>query len=453
MSAKTRSTIIRDAKIFTPDGIVEGDCLIDGGRIAEIGEVTGDADQTIMADGAWLWPGAIDGHVHFREPGPIYKEDWLSGSRAAVSGGVTTVFEMPNTKPTTTSLERLDDKRAIADEKSVCNFGLFFGAGTDNHGEIRKATGVPGLKIFMGCSTGDLLVYREEDLEEVFAAWHGKACVHAESELRLREREQQFADNDDPAVHSTIRDPESAREAVELACRLALDFGRDLHVLHLSTIDELDEVEKARAYAEEHGLASTITCEVCPHHLFLDTDAYEQWGTRVRMNPPLRVEEHRLEMWRALADGRIDMVATDHAPHTTEEKDRGYRDAPSGVPGVETMLPMMLDAAHRGECDAEDVLEWLCHAPARVYDMVQRGSIQVGYHADLVLIDPDMTRTVRDEDQFSKCAWTPWHGRELTGWPTHTWVGGELAFERDGEGRGAVIAEPGVGTEVEFEGA
>ncbi|MGM0555759.1 MAG: dihydroorotase, partial [Myxococcota bacterium] len=401
MSADGRSTIIRNAKMFTPGGVVEGDCLIEAGRIAKIGDVTGSADETIDAEGRWLWPGAIDGHVHFREPGPTHKEDWQTGSRAAVSGGVTTVFEMPNTKPTTTSVERLDQKRAIAGEKSVCNFGLFFGAGPDNHDEIRKAAGVPGLKIFMGCSTGDLLVYREEDLEEVFAAWYGKICVHAESELRLREREEQFADVDDPAVHSKIRDPESAREAVELACRLALDFGRDLHVLHLSTIDELEEVERARAHAEEHGLSSTITCEVCPHHLFLDTGSYEEWGTRVRMNPPLRGDEHRTEMWEALADGRIDMVATDHAPHTTEEKDRPYRDAPSGVPGVETMLPMMLDAASRGLCGPEDVLEWLCHAPARVYGMVERGSLEVGYHADLVLIDPEMKRTVRHEDQFS----------------------------------------------------
>jgi dihydroorotase len=443
---------IRNALIFTPQGRVEGDCLVEDGRIVEVGQVDRAADSEIDAEGRWLWPGAIDGHVHFREPGPTYKEDWHTGSSAAVAGGVTTVFEMPNTSPTTTTVERLGDKRALASEKSVCNFGLFFGAGPDNHDQIRKAQGVPGLKIFMGCSTGDLLVYREEDLDEVFAAWLGKICVHAESEVRLRERAEKFEDRDDVAVHSEIRDPEAAAEAVRMACRLALDHGRDLHVLHLSTIDELAEISKARAKAREHGLKSTITCEVCPHHLFMNTDAYDEWGTRVRMNPPLRSEEHREAMWRGLAEGAIQMVATDHAPHTTEEKDRPYREAPSGVPGVETMLPLMLDAAHRGLCSHDDVLEWLCHAPADIYDVVERSKIAVGNHADLVLIDPTMEREVLDEDQFTKCGWTPWAGRKLTGWPVMTLVNGQVAYRREGAERGEVVGAAGVGFEVEFGG-
>lgn len=446
------SVLIRNAVIFTPEGRVEGDCLVEDGRIVEVGQVTGEADRQIDADGRWLWPGAIDGHVHFREPGPTYKEDWQTGSSAAVAGGVTTVFEMPNTKPTTTTIERLNQKRALAGEKSVCNFGLFFGASTTNHDELRKVQGVPGLKIFMGCSTGDLLVYREEDLDEVFAAWMGKVCVHAESELRLRERTEKFEGAEDPAVHSKIRDPETAAEAVRLACRLALDHGRDLHVLHLSTTDELREIAKARQEIDAHGLKSRITCEVCPHHLFLNTDAYAEWGTRVRMNPPLRAEEHREAMWEALADGDIDMIATDHAPHTPEEKDRDYWEAPSGVPGVEMMLPLMLDAAHRGLCTYEQVLDWVCHAPAGIYGVVERSQIAPGNWADLVLIDPEMTREVRDADQFTKCGWTPWAGRELTGWPVLTLVNGQIAYRRDGDGRGEVVGAMGLGVEVGFEG-
>jgi dihydroorotase len=462
------SFLIRDIVIFGPEGRVRGDCLVENGRIARVGDVDAPANDLsdsshdsstapteIDGKGRWLWPGAIDAHVHFRDPGPTYKEDWETGSSAAVAGGVTSVFEMPNTQPTTTTVARLAEKRALASEKSRCNFGLFFGAGLQNHREIHKAEGVPGLKIFMGCSTGDLLVYREEDLDEVFAAWSSTPgsqpiCVHAESELRLRERTQMFKDRRDPAVHSEIRDPRAAAEAVRLACRLALDHGCNLHILHLSTTDELDEVERARDEAARHGLRTRITCEVCPHHLFLNTDAYQTQGTRVRMNPPLRAEEQRAAMWDALKDGRIQMVATDHAPHTLEEKDRPYWEAPSGVPGVETMLPLLLDAAHRGQCSYEDVLQWVCHGPAEVYGAVDRGRIEPGHWADLVLIDPEMEREVRDEDQFTRCAWSPWSGRTLRGWPLLTWVNGQLAFERNDAGRGAVVGAAGMGMEVEF---
>lgn len=442
------TTIIRNALIFTPTEEFDGDLRIEDGRIVEIGEVSSaDPDIEVDVDGMWLWPGAIDGHVHFRQPGPTYKEDWTTGSAAAVAGGVTTVFEMPNTNPTTTTVERLDEKRAIAHANSLCNYGLFFGANPENLGAARAATNVPGLKIFMGCSTGDLLVYKEEDLEKIFAEYSGRICVHAESELRLRERTKQFEDEmDDVAVHSKIRDNESAREAVEMACRLAAKYGRDLHVLHLSTGDELDEI----ARWQQENPEISITCEVCPHHLFLDTRDYDTHGTFVRMNPPLRAPEDVETMWEALADGRIPMIATDHAPHTVEEKSKPYREAPSGVPGVETVLPLMLDAADRGLCSHRDVLEWLCHNPARIYGMVDRGEIRVGAHADLVVIDPGMLRLIRNEDQFSKCGWTPWDDQETTGWPVLTFVGGELVYERDEDGVGQIVADPGVGTEVQF---
>jgi dihydroorotase len=440
------TTIIRNAVIFTPTDEIEGDLRIEDGRIVEVGEVSSaEPDMEVDVDGLWLWPGAIDGHVHFREPGPTHKEDWTTGSRAAVAGGVTTVFEMPNTRPTTTTVERLNEKRAIAESKSLCNFGLFFGANPANLEAARAATNVAGLKIFMGCSTGDLLVYEEADLEKIFQEYPRRICVHAESELRLRERTEQFKDQmDDAAIHSVIRDNESAREAVEMAGRLAAKYGRDLHVLHLSTGIELDEIDKWRA---ENGEIS-ITCEVCPHHLFLDTRDYDTHGTFVRMNPPLRDPEDVETMWMALNDGRIPMIATDHAPHTIEEKSKPYREAPSGVPGVETMLPLMLDAADRGLCDHRDVLDWLCHNPAKIYGMVDRGEIRVGAHADLVVIDPGMLRMIRNKEQFSKCAWTPWHEQETTGWPVLTFVGGELAYQRVDDGVGEVVGEPGMGTEV-----
>ncbi|MFU8806177.1 MAG: amidohydrolase family protein, partial [Bradymonadaceae bacterium] len=275
--------------------------------------------------------------------------------------------------------------------------------------------------------------------------------VHAESELRLQERAKLFEDRSDPAVHSEIRDPETAAEAVRLACRLALANQRRLHILHLSTRLELDAVLAARELGMENGAAHrSITSEVCPHHLFMNTDAYERYGTRVRMNPPLRGEDDRQAMWDGLCRGKVDIIATDHAPHSIEDKTRPYRQAPSGVPGVQTMLPLMLDAAFRGLCTPEQVLQWLCHGPADVWGIRERGRLEVGNPADLVLIDPLMIRKVSDAEQFSKCRWTPWAERTLTGWPVLTLVGGQVAYRRDDSEPGQVVGEAGLGNEVEF---
>ncbi len=445
---------IRDVVYFGAEGRKTGDCLVNKGRILALGDVSSafnsfDSLEVVDGKGRWLWPGVIDGHVHFREPGSGYKEDWGTGSAAAVAGGVTSVLEMPNTSPPTTTLERLEEKRSLAAEQSLCNYGLFFGASPTNAQEYRQVEGVPGLKIFMGCSTGDLLVAREEELERVFAGYAQRICVHAESERMLQEREAMFAEREDPAVHSQIRSPEVAATAVRLACRLALKYERHLHILHLSTQDELDVVMDAREIAREQELATKITCEVCPHHLFLNTSAYEMLGTRVQMNPPLREEVHRAAMWRALLAGHINMVATDHAPHSPEEKARPYRQAPSGVPGVQTMLPLMLDAAFRGLCNYEDVLRWLCHGPADVWGLEGRGRLEVGAHADLVLIDPRMQHTVTDHEQLSRCGWSPWSGRTLVGWPVMTWVGGELVYRRE-ETQAEIVGKPGVGQELTF---
>lgn len=443
--------IIRNAVAFTPTGRLEADLRLEGGRIAEIGSVTGEADATIDADGLWVFPGAIDAHVHFRDPGFPHKEDWRTGSAAAVAGGVTTVFDMPNTDPTTTDPETLAKKRERAASRSRCNFGLFFGATTENADLYSAVDGVPGLKIYMGTSTGDLLVSEHDDLETVFEAWDGLICVHAEDQSRLEERGREFEGRDDPAVHSEIRDPKAAALAVEEACELAVEFERDLHVVHLSTPEELEALVSARARVERQGLDIELSAEVCPHHLCLDTRAYERLGTRARVNPPLRSPEAREAVWEALRDGQIQFVATDHAPHTPEEKDRSYREAPSGLPGVQTMVPLLLDAADRGECSPEDVVDWVAHGPARRYGLVDRGRIEVGAHADLMLVDPDLEREVTADGQYSKAGWSPWEGTRLRGWPVATVVGGELAFRRDGSGPGEVLGEPGLGRAVAFD--
>ncbi|TXD34099.1 amidohydrolase family protein [Lujinxingia vulgaris] len=449
--------VIRDAVIFEEDGRrVEGDVLVDGERIAKVGDVgnAGDA-QEVRAEGRWLWPGVIDAHVHFREPGPTHKEDWDSGSAAAVSGGVTSVIDMPNTSPATTTLERLSEKREVARAKARCNVGLYFGANPHNLEAILTSQGeaaVAGLKIFMADSTGDLLVDRYEDLERIFEAYSGRICVHAEDPQRMREREAMFEGREDPGVHSEIRDAETAARAVAVAGELAARFGRRVHVLHLSTRAELLALKEAQARLEEVGGGGRITCEVCPHHLFLDARDYEFWGTRVQMNPPLRTEAERDAMWEALGRGEVAMIATDHAPHTPEEKAHPYGQAPSGVPGVELSLPLMLDAAFRGVCSYEEVLGWMCEGPARVHQVVDRGRIAEGAFADLVLIDPHMMRRVEDKDQRSRCGWTPYAGRDLTGWPVRTWVNGNEVFRRLDEGAGEVVGTGGEGMWMMFEG-
>lgn len=433
------------------------DVRIEDEHIAAVGSSL-EGDPTIDATGKLLLPGAIDAHVHFREPGPTHKEDWSTGSAAAVAGGVTTVFEMPNTDPTTTSPEALRSKRERASSKTRCNFGLFFGATTDNAGCYDEIENVPGLKIFMGSSTGELLVAEPEDLERVFAHWDGRIRVHAENQERLRERAADFRDNTDfrdetdPAIHSEVRDPAAAAIAVDQASELALEFERDLHILHLSTTDELEVLEGARRRAEQRGLDIDLTAEVCPHHLFLDTGAYETLGTRARVNPPLRAPEHRRAMVEALREGRIDFVATDHAPHTPEEKDRSYWEAPSGLPGVQTMLPLMLDAALSGMWEPEEVVDWLAHVPARLYEIEDRGRIEVGAHADLTLIDPDMEWTISADNQFSRCGWTPWEGRTVQSRPVMTFVGGTPAYRLGESGDGELLADPGLGENVSLRG-
>jgi dihydroorotase len=440
--------IIRDVVAFTPQGRVEGDVSIEDGRIAEVGRVTGAADEVVDGGGRWLWPGAIDAHVHLRAPGLTHKEDWASGSRAAAAGGVTCAFDMPNTRPSTVDAQALTDKLALVDSTSLINYGLFFGANPDNLDECLAARDrVVALKIFMASSTGDLLVHRDEDLDRIFSAYPGRISVHAEDEFRLIARAERFAGATDPAQHSITRDPEAARLGIERACRLANAYARRLHVLHVSTRAEVDAIAAGREAAAASG--ARITGEACPHHLFMDTSAYEEWGCFVQMNPPLRDASDREATWEALRAGGLDMVATDHAPHLPDEKRLPFGQAPSGVPGIQTVLPMMLDAAHRGLCTHEQVLEWCCHAPARIYQLQGRGRLEPGAHADLVLIDPDLTRTITDAEQHSRCGWTPWRGRSTTGWPVATFVNGVEVFRREGDGPGAILTDETVGAQVD----
>lgn len=443
--------IVKNAVLFTPSGQVEGDCLIDSGRIAQLGQVADVDAEVIDAKGKWLWPGAIDAHVHLRTPGVTHKEDWVTGSAAAAAGGVTCAFDMPNTSPSTITAALWHEKVEIVGAQSRINYGLFFGATATNVEEALKVRDdVPGLKIFMASSTGDLLVDQPEDLHRVFSQYDGQICVHAESEERLNQRHELYKHRDDVQVHSIIRDPEAAKLGVEFACALANKYGRNLHVLHVSTKAEIDALNQGRADRTAQQ-THQITGEACPHHLFMNVDAYEQWGNFVKMNPPLRIEDDRLATWAGLRDGSLQMVATDHAPHLIQEKQQPYWQAPSGLPGIQTMLPLLLDAAHQNLCTYEQVLQWVCHAPASIYRLQDRGRLVEGAWADLVLIDPKMTRSIVDEAQFSKCGWSPWRGRQVVGWPVKTWVNGQLVFERLDSGKGRIVTDQPVGQLAQFE--
>ncbi|NOZ10130.1 MAG: dihydroorotase [Gammaproteobacteria bacterium] len=418
------SLLIHNARIAQPDGsIVEGDVACGQGRIQHIApQIDASAQETLDAQGRLLLPGIIDPQVHFREPGNEHKEDLGSGSRAAVAGGVTSFLEMPNTAPATIDQAALDDKLGRAAKKSVANYGFFIGATPDNLEALNSVNPVCGIKIFMGSSTGSLLVNRRDDLEHIFANGDRLIAVHAEDEARINTRLKQFAGRTDTAAHSEIRDNQCAVLATELALELSIQYQRRLHILHLSTHEEVDILRRSKP--------EWVTAETIPNHLFLNVADYERLGSLVQMNPPIRQPQDNKALWQGLRDGVIDFIATDHAPHTLEEKQRPYPKSPSGMPGVQTSLALILTRYAAGDCNLVEVLQWMSAGPAQAYGLIGKGQIAEGWDADLTLVDMDTTRPVKTEEMFSKAGWTPYAGRELTGWPIYTVVGGHVVFER-----------------------
>ena len=419
--------IIRNANVLQPGGTtVPADVACHRGKIEQITATSGiNGRETIDARGLLLLPGVIDPQVHFREPGATHKEDLSSGSRAAVRGGVTSFLEMPNCNPPTTNQAQLDWKLASAERRSVANFGFFIGASKDNLKALNTAHPACGIKIFMGTSTGDLLIDDEDLLDTIFATGDRLIAVHAEDETRIRERSSLFlgAGNDRPSyeIHSQIRDPETALVATQRAVRLSKKYGRRLHILHLSTAEEVDFLRLEKP--------PQVSCEVVPNHLFLSSDDYHQLGSRVQMNPPVRAPENAPALWQGLLDGVIDIIATDHAPHTAEEKRQPYPLSPSGMPGVETSLPLMLTEVAGGKCTLQQIQEWMSHGPARLYGIPDKGLIAEGFDADLTLVDLERYRPVVNEEIFSRAGWSPYSGRQLTGWPVYTIVNGRVVFD------------------------
>ncbi|CEJ84504.1 dihydroorotase [Hyphomicrobium sp. GJ21] len=434
--ADTFDVLIRGATVVNHDGEGVRDIAISGGRIAEIGDLgSAGAAEIIDAAGLHILPGVIDTQVHFREPGLTHKEDLETGSRAAVAGGVTAVFEMPNTKPLTTTEDTLADKVRSARHRMFCDFAFFVGGTRDNIAEIpklEKLEAAAGMKVFMGSSTGDLLVDEEDALDRIIARISRRASFHAEDEDRLKAR-MHLRRKGDPSSHPEWRDPEAALIATKRLVGLAEKHGKRVHVLHVSTAEEMEFLRNHKSYA---------TVEVTPHHLTLQApECYERLGAYAQMNPPVRDARHRAAIWHALQSGVVDVLGSDHAPHTREEKEHTYPDTHSGMTGVQTLVPTMLDHVNAGRLSLQRLVDLTSHGPQRLFGIRNKGRIAVGYDADLTVVD--LKRRVRISNDWieSRCGWTPYDGATVTGWPVGTFVRGHKAMW-EGEINGPARGEP-----------
>jgi dihydroorotase len=428
--------IIKGGTVVNHDGIGQRDVGVIGGRIAAIDRLDpGQAAEVIDASDLHVLPGVIDSQVHFREPGLEHKEDLETGSRAAVVGGVTAVFEMPNTKPLTISAETLADKVARARHRMFCDFAFYVGGTRETVEDIpalERLEASAGIKVFMGASTGDLLVEDEPSLERIIKAIRRRAAFHSEDEARLRERAG-LRRTGDPSSHPVWRDETAALIATERLVRLAEKHGKRVHVLHVSTAEEI-------AFLAEHkGLA---TVEVTPHHLTLAApDCYARLGTYAQMNPPVRDESHRRVIWAGVQAGVVDVLGSDHAPHTREEKDHPYPESHSGMTGVQTLVPIMLDHVNAGRLTLQRFVDLTSHGPARIFGIRGKGRLAVGYDADFTIVDMKRTETITNEWIQSRCGWTPYHGVTVRGWPVGTFVRGRCVTW-NGEILGAASGEP-----------
>ena len=426
------SLLIRTATVILPGGRAETNILVDDGRIVSVDASSQTAaDAVIDCPGKIVLPGLIDDQVHFREPGLTHKEDLSTASMASAAGGVTSFLEMPNTKPSASTRALLEMKYGLAREKSLVNYGFYIGATTSNIDELRLAENIPGIKIFIGSSTGDLLVDDQAALERIFAEATLPICAHCEDETTVRNNLAKLGSELTVVDHSRIRDVQAAVVATRRALDLAKRHQHRFHVLHVSTADEIPLIAEAKPY---------VTAEVCPHHLFFNVDDYARLGSFIQMNPSIKSQRDNALLWQALLAGVIQVVATDHSPHTLAEKEEPYPRSPSGMPSIENCLALFMNQAHQGRCTWEQIASWTSDAPARVWGLVGRGRIEVGYAADLVIVDPSRQKMIQNELQFTKSRWSAWHGVTLTGWPTRTIVNGETVFVDDGtESKGKIL--------------
>jgi dihydroorotase len=440
--AQTFDMILKGGTIVNQDGTGLRDIGITAGHIAAIGSLSGaSAGETIDCTGLHVLPGVIDSQVHFREPGLTHKEDLETGSHAAVLGGVTAVFEMPNTNPLTTSAEALDGKLKAARHRMHCDFAFWVGGTHQNAKdvpELERLPGTPGIKVFMGSSTGSLLVEDDEGVREILKRTRRRSAFHSEDEARLRERMGERVAGD-PTSHPVWRDVETALRCTRRLVAIARETGARIHVLHISTAEEI-------AFLASHK--DVATCEATPHHLTLVApDCYKRLGAYAQMNPPIRDETHWRGIWSGVQQGVVDVLGSDHAPHTREEKEHAYPATHSGMTGVQTLVPIMLDHVNAGRLTLERFVDLTSAGPKRLFGIARKGRIAVGYDGDFTIVDLKRRQIIRNEWIASRCGWTPYDGVAVTGWPVGTILRGRRVMW---EGS---LSEPSVGEAVSFEEA
>ncbi|TIN93672.1 MAG: dihydroorotase [Mesorhizobium sp.] len=434
----TYDLILTGGTVVNHDGEGLRDVGVKGGRIAAIGDLgQASAGETIDCRGLHILPGVVDSQVHFREPGLEHKEDLETGSRAAVLGGVTAVFEMPNTNPLTTSEATLADKVRRGSGRMHCDFAFWVGGTRENAkdvGELERLPGAAGIKVFMGSSTGDLLVEDDEGVASILRNTRRRAAFHSEDEFRLRERLSERIEGD-PSSHPVWRDEIAALRCTERLVRVARSVRARIHVLHISTAEEI-------LFLEQHK--DVATCEATPHHLTLSADDYARLGTLIQMNPPVRAARHRDGIWHGIAQGIVDVLGSDHAPHTLAEKAKTYPASPSGMTGVQTLVPVMLDHVNAGRLTLQRFVDLSSHGPQRIFGMAGKGRIAAGYDADFTIVDMKRRETITNAQAGSKAGWTPYDGKQVTGWPVGTVIRGRRIMW-EGE-----IVTPSQGRPVEF---
>ena len=439
---KQLDLIITGGDVVLPNSSIEKiDIGVKGTKVVELGNLSKkDCEKKIVINNLIVLPGAIDTQVHFREPGLTHKEDIMNGTKGAILGGITSIFEMPNTNPSTTTKAALNEKLLIAQKNAYCNYSFFVGAAKENIENLKNLERLPGccgVKIFMGSSTGDLLVEDDDSLRKILASGSRRVAVHSEDEYRLRERKHLVEDpKANVSSHPFWRDSQTAIRSTERLLKIAQETNRKIHILHISTKDEILILKKYKNFS---------TCEVTPQHLFFHApDCYENLGSLAQMNPPIRDKSHNIGLWKGIEEKIVDVIGSDHAPHTLEEKKKKYPNCPSGMTGVQTILPIMLNFVNKKKLGINDLVRLLCYNPAKIYNMKYKGEIKIGNDADFSIIDLNKEFTITNEWIASKSGWTPYDGLKIKGLPVFTVVNGKIVMQ-DSE-----IVLPPIGEPVLF---